>query len=255
MLQRHTTQRYSAQQYTRKNLILVWNRARIFNYTTDCFHQKSLCHVITHAGHKEKYLINPPAIFRFNKEAKPIERFDGILLDIEPYLLNTSRGDPLDWASDHEQIWRLYLEVLDQIAERVRVYNASTQPAIRLGECIPDFYAQQGAPAFENISYRDVMDRVDFTWLMCYRDTKEVIVKMSQDEIRYAAKAQKPVVLGLCVNQPKQDLGVTKYNTFWNEGVAALEKTIGSVREHYSDVHQLGEISIFSYIHYKEMQP
>lgn len=90
-------------------------------------------------------------VLAFNRNSDVSSRFDGIVLDVEPYVLQASNKDELDWKQDEVQIWRIYLEVLDQIAARVRQYNASQPRAIQLAECIPAWYPSdrgEGGPIF-----------------------------------------------------------------------------------------------------------
>ena len=193
-------------------------------------------------------------VLAFNRDSDPQARFDGIILDIEPHLLNTSNKDELDWKKDQAQVWQIYLEVLDQIAARVEQYNNSQPRSIRLGECIPPWYdnaADEGGVA----DYRDVIDRVDFVWVMNYYDTVEMLDKMAKNEIAYAGWSGKPIVIGLNVIEPDSSLDVAGSNTFWDDGRQSLEKIIGLFEKKHRHVPGFNEVSIFSYAYYKNLKP
>ena len=192
-------------------------------------------------------------VLGFNRNSDVAERFDGIVLDIEPFLLQTSNKDELDWKQDQPQVWQIYLEVLDQIVAKVRQYNASQVRTIRLGECIPAWYP--GDRSGGGANFLDVMDRVDFIWVMNYYDTPEVLDKMAKDEIAYAWQIGKPIVIGVNVIEQDSSLDVAGVNTFWDDGQGTLESVIGSFEKKYRDASQFNEVSIFSYAYYKNLKP
>jgi len=192
-------------------------------------------------------------VLAFNRDSDASGRFDGIVLDIEPYLLKTSNKDELDWKQDQAQAWRIYLEVLEQLAARVRQYNESQPRDIQLGECIPAWYPRDHGGGGAN--FRDVMDRVDFVWVMNYYDTPDKLDQMAKDEIAYAGRIGKPIVIGLNVIEQDSSLDVGGANTFWDDGQRALENVIRSFENKYRDAPQFNEVSIFTYAYYKNLKP
>lgn len=192
-------------------------------------------------------------VLSFNRNSELSERFDGIVLDIEPYLLQTANKDELDWKQDEAQIWAIYVKVLDQIAAQVRQYNQTEPRAIRLSECIPAWYPRDHNEGGANFS--DVMDRVDFVWVMNYYDTVETLDKMARDEIAYASEIGKPIVIGLNVIGQDPTLHVSDGNTFWDDGRDALERVIRAFEKKYHSAMRFNEISIFSYAYYRNLKP
>ena len=95
-------------------------------------------------------------LLAFNRQSKPAERFDGIVLDIEPFLLSAAKKDEVDWQKDQPEIWRIYLEVLDGIAQQVRNHNNSTNTPLILSECIPPWYESRQNDGRAN--FEDVID-------------------------------------------------------------------------------------------------
>ncbi len=192
-------------------------------------------------------------VLAFNREAKPEERFDGLLLDVEPYVLNATNGDSLDWEKDTGKIWKCYLEVLDSISGNVRTHNISADDNLFLGECIPDWYPAD--PGESPMNFREVIDRVDLIWLMSYRDDLDALYASVIDELTYSQRTKKPAVVGYYVNMPNEAFSIAPGNTFWQEGNGVLEKTISGLKEKCKDLPSFGEVCVYSYIHYKKLKP
>ena len=188
----------------------------------------------------------------FNRQSELAERFDGIVLDIEPFLLSAAKKDELDWQEDQPEIWRIYLNVLDGIGQQVRDHNNSTDTPLVLTECIPPWYEPRQNNGRAN--FEDVMDRVDFVWVMNYYDKLDVLYRMGDDEIRYADQIGKPIVIGLNVIPIEPSLDVGLGNTFWDNGHTELETIIDSFLAKYYTSSSLGEISIFSYANYRKLK-
>jgi hypothetical protein len=137
-------------------------------------------------------------IIRFNRESKPSERFDGIHLDVEPYLLPGFNGPR------HTEILEGYLELL------LKVGAQAHRAKLIIGADIPFWYSELdefthdvSTIRFRGITkptYQHIIDNVDNVAVMSYRTTSsgmDGIVAHSLGEIRYAQQAGKTVFVGL----------------------------------------------------------
>ena len=65
------------------------------------------------------------AVFNFNAQGAPEERFDGIQYDVEPYLLEEKH--PYTWGRDTVTIWNQYLQKLKDWQAKVNGHNTATR--------------------------------------------------------------------------------------------------------------------------------
>lgn len=137
-------------------------------------------------------------VIRYNQDSLPSERFAGIHYDIEPYLLE-------GFAGPRRQTLLLgYLELLEKISEKTKRSHT------HFGVDIPFWYdtadETTGQPTL--IQFRGaskpasehVIDLVDEVAIMDYRTVAygaDGVIAMAQDELAYAAKQGKPVLIGL----------------------------------------------------------
>jgi hypothetical protein len=141
------------------------------------------------------------AVLEFNRQAAADERFGGIHLDIEPYLLLGFSG------GSRESILRQYLTLNRRVADLV---GTSGAPRIELGADIPFWYdeaEQEGVNpnvvSFEGRTQdvsRHMIDLVDETVLMDYRSSAlgpDGIIAHAAGEVQYASSRGKRVAIGV----------------------------------------------------------
>jgi len=191
-------------------------------------------------------------LLRFNMEGAENERFDGLILDVEPYVMGVFGEQTMHWKTDSPTIWKNYLHVLDRISDRISRYRSETGDPFPLGEAIPDWYPVD--PDDAGISFRAVMDRMDYVWIMSYHDDWNVTSKAVRDELEYAEELGRPVVIGLCVISADHDGKFPDDQTFHEEGLGALENAMTQLRNEFQDVSTFRELSIFVYDSYKDLR-
>lgn len=150
--------------------------------------------------HTERYLLPEhrraaqamlQRVLDYNTAAAPAERFDGISLDIEPHILDA-------WSTRKMALLGDFLDMSDAL---MRQKNAAA-PGLPMGPAIPFWY--DGIPIEWKGRRRPmnehVQDLYDHVALMDYRDHAEGgdgIVSHARDELDYAARIGKPVVIGV----------------------------------------------------------
>ncbi|MBU1077012.1 MAG: hypothetical protein KKH98_06960 [Spirochaetes bacterium] len=139
------------------------------------------------------------AVCDYNKEVEPIERFDGIHLDNEPYLMIAFK------SPFRKRIYREYIELNDKLTELIHKNSDMV-----FGIDIPFFLEQpfETTGEIELIEYKGkkqatsyhLLDIVDNIGIMGYRDFAygaDGAIYHCRDEINYAEKVNKPVYIGV----------------------------------------------------------
>ena len=133
------------------------------------------------------------SVLDFNRDTTDAsERFDGVNIDIEPYLLD-------DWSSARERRGRQYL---DLSAEFMRM-KAAVGSSLLVGPAMPFWF-----DGIEDVEWKGqrrklnefVQDIYDYVAIMDYRNVAEGsdgIVSHAQDELDYADRMNKKVMIGV----------------------------------------------------------
>lgn len=130
-------------------------------------------------------------VLDYNSSAGPLERFDGVNLDLEPHML-------ADWKTDRD---RLLLSFLDMGGEMMAMKKAAGA-ALKIGPAVPFWldgivleWDGRKKPVSEHI-----LDIYDYAALMAYRDRAEGadgMVALAAGELKYAGAIGKEVVVGV----------------------------------------------------------
>lgn len=169
--------------------------------------------------HQRKAVAMLRRVLDYNAAAAPGERFDGVNYDIEPHLLDA-------WEDATRP--RLLRGFLDMTAAMMAAKRASGQ-ALPIGPAMPFWW--DGIPlewrgARKPVS-EHVADLTDYVALMDYRnhaEGRDSILSHAQDELAYADRVGKRVVIGLEFNPG----GLAKLS-FHGMGEAAFEVEAGKV--------------------------
>jgi|GEM_PF-1976317 hypothetical protein len=172
-------------------------------------------------------------------------RFDGIMLNIQPY--SAHYASPLNWDTDAEAIWALYLDRLRYVRRQIDEYNALFDPDITLGESIAFQYDSDSSPV-SNIE--DVIDIVDMIEIKTYSDNAAYIIDRVQNEIEYATLKGKQVVINLNMIDADPDLTDDPV-TFEDNSRTQLESVIDEVFEYYKYYDQFSGFSMTYYESYR----
>lgn len=141
--------------------------------------------------HRAEALAMLQRVLDYNRAAAPEERFDGINVDIEPHIL-------AEWSTRKMDLLREFVDLSDAL---MRTKRASGQD-LPLGPAIP-FWLDGLAVEYKGMSKpvsQHVQDQYDYVALMDYRDRAlggDGIVSHAMDELTYAEKIGKPVLIGV----------------------------------------------------------
>ena len=139
-------------------------------------------------------------VLMYNASVEAYERFDGIQMDIEPYLMSTDAGYPYTWADagDRAVIWAQYVSTLTACQALVDAHNGLNSDDIQFGVAIP-FYWESGSADNAPALHETVQDIVDNIALMDYYTDQQRVINQAADELQYAQTAgyQQSVYIGL----------------------------------------------------------
>ncbi|WP_166999442.1 fibronectin type III domain-containing protein [Paramicrobacterium fandaimingii] len=185
-------------------------------------------------------------VLNYNLAVPEKARFDGINVDIEPYILS-------EWKVPGNDLAVRWLKVLQTLIER---RDASGLPVL-VGPAIPRWL--DTSSCCTAITWQDetkplsdhIQDMTDYISIMDYRDTAEGsagIIAQAQHEIDYANQIGKPnsVVLGV----ESKDLsggGDPETVTFWEEGRTYMEAELDKVYAAFGESSAFGGIAMHHY--------
>lgn len=156
-------------------------------------------------------------VLRYNAASAPTERFDGVNIDIEPYLLD-------DW---NEKLALRAAQYLDLAAKFMRM-KRDAGATLAVGPAMPFWFDGIDDVVWKRKRRRlsdHVQDIYDYVAIMDYRNFargRDGIIAHAQDELEYADRTGKTVVIGVetLLTEPRKV-------TFHGMGRAAMEEQLG----------------------------
>lgn len=176
----------------------------------------------------------------YQQQATPSQKFTGVHLDVEPYLYS-------GWNTNRATTIRSYQSLLHKA-------KASTA-ALKLPlEVDMPFW-------FDEILYKNTYGKgVLAEWviantasvtLMAYRDTATTITELVKNEVAYAEKYGKVVVVGIETGQTDEGDHVS----FYEEGETYMENELAIVTARYARTQGFGGIAVHHVDSWKTMKP
>ncbi len=189
-------------------------------------------------------------ILNYNLSSKKQERFDGVNIDIEPYIAP-------EFKTDTPSLQLQYLDLLQIFMDRKKAAGSG----LSVGAAIPRWYDSSdfakgiiwGAPGKEKNQWlsQHVQDIVDYISIMDYRDQAEGsagIIAQAQGEIDYANEIGKPnsVVIGV-ETKDIADGGDPEVISFREEGRTYMEEELKKVESAFSGEESYAGIALHHY--------
>ncbi|TLS37213.1 alpha-amylase family protein [Pseudalkalibacillus caeni] len=187
-------------------------------------------------------------VFKYNRESKSSEQFDGIQFDIEPYLLD-------EWdTTERDQLIQEYLAVVKILNNIAKAYSNShdfefmiAMPFWFDGDKYTTTYHGDTKPLSDH-----VMDVVNSVVIMAYRDFAEgrdSILYHTDHEMKYASENGVKLVIGV----ETQYLEPYEKVSFFEEGETYMDEQLEVVDQIYADEQGYGGQAIHKYQSYKAM--
>lgn len=137
--------------------------------------------------------------------------FDGIHVDIEPYLLK-------EWEQDREGIVRQWMDNMNDLVE-----TAKRATALRVSADLPFWIHEVAVPGSEMNAGAWMLDRFDRVVLMDYRNFaigNNGIVANALPMVKEGTRRGKPVIIGLETAPTNEG----EHTTFYGEGTSSLHR-------------------------------
>lgn len=165
----------------------------------------------------------------YQKGSTTLQKFSGIHLDIEPYLYS-------GWTRNNAQTITSYQELI------LKAKSSSTSLHLPFEVDLPFW--------FDEILYNNkygkgtlaewVIQQVDSVTIMAYRDSAALIINIIQNEIGYAERYNKSLVIG--VETGKTDEG--SQISFFEEGESRMNQELAIVQDYYKQFSSFNGVAV-----------
>ncbi|GGD20741.1 S-layer homology domain-containing protein [Pontibacillus salipaludis] len=175
----------------------------------------------------------------YQKVVPPRQQFDGIHLDIEPYVLKHWDGNTEDVLTT----WKKNIQTFNDEVKRESDLETSADLAIWLDN--------HKTPGEDDISFSKwVISKLDHTTLMAFRDSAEGsngIIDVSQTEMEFAKELGKE----LLVSVEMQQMDEHKHISFYEEGKQVMEEELDETKSHFKDNPSYHGNAVHAYEYWK----
>ena len=174
----------------------------------------------------------------FNRSRTPEERFDGLQLDIEPYVTTA-------WQKDREKVKREFLALLSAL----RALRDADGSSFQLDYAVPVMYAGED----DGVFLRRILEQVDSLALMDYYDQTARILRAAEPFLQAGEAAGKKIWIGL-ETQDLVRMGQGQFsNTYYDEGWSGLERDLRFMEEQLAGSPAFGGMAVHTYYSYRRL--
>ncbi len=197
-------------------------------------------------------------VISYNKNSQINEKFDGINLDVEPYVLASWEKDyygnslTLAESPTNTNLATQYLQLLSIVKNTI----STSGETVTFGVDIPFWFDANGFGLAYNgdskLLSSHIQSITDFITIMDYTDNYNNAIAWAADEVNYGVAIGKYVVIAF--ETQKLD---NPESTFYHDGTAALESAIAQVNNSFSTepsfrgfaIHHYGSYRILTGVH------
>lgn len=158
----------------------------------------------------------------YNNTVAEEQKFDGIHLDIEPYVLP-------EWSKDKNGVLRTWKDNIELFVDEVKK-ESELETSVDLAMWLDD----HEIPGEEDSSFsRWMINQLDHTTLMAFRDYAKGsggILDVSKEEMEFATNLDKPIIISV---EMKQNESV-EHISFHEEGEKEMEEALEQTEEELS---------------------
>ncbi|UOQ84291.1 hypothetical protein [Gracilibacillus salinarum] len=174
----------------------------------------------------------------YNRHVSEEERFQGIHLDIEPYLLS-------EWKNDQDTVITQWLDNMNYLKQQ-----AKSDANLNISGDFPFWIYKVKIPGEESNVGEWMISKLDSITIMAYRDSaegKNGIKSISSPLIEQAANHNKSVVIG--VNMVKTDEG--SHTTFYDTHPNEMNQELHQLENYFAGHPGFGGIAVHDYRSWK----
>lgn len=176
----------------------------------------------------------------YQKNSTNTQQFKGIHLDVEPYIYS-------GWKTNRAKTITSFQSLL------VKAKSSAAALNLPLEADLPFW--------FDEISYKNtygkgvlaewVIANTDGVTLMAYRDTSALIIEIVKNEVAYAKKHGKSIIVGVETGYTDEGNQVS----FYEEGEAYMNRQLAVVKGHYATAPGYGGIAVHHVDSWKQLKP
>ncbi|AQU80859.1 amidase [Planococcus faecalis] len=176
----------------------------------------------------------------YQQGALQAQKFAGVHLDVEPYLYS-------GWNTNRAATVKSYQALLSKASASTAAMNLPLEADL-------PFW-------FDEITYKNIYGKgILAEWvianthsvtLMAYRDSAALITELVKNEVAYAEKYGKSVVVGVETGETDEGDNIS----FYEEGETFMEGELAAVTAHYAGIPGFGGVAIHHVDSWKTMTP
>jgi len=178
---------------------------------------------------------------RYNQNAAPEERFTGIHLDVEPYVLP-------QWQDDTDKMLGLFMDTISGFVQEVRAETGLAAGA-DLPVWLEQFQVRDGYGGRTTLSDW-MIRRLDQTTLMAYRTRARDIVSSVSREMKEAARRGKSVTVAVETAEASEpDL------SFYTEGRARMDAVLDEACRSFQAEASFAGFAVHDFENWRKLGP
>jgi hypothetical protein len=176
----------------------------------------------------------------YNQSVVVKERFTGIQVDVEPYLLP-------EWQTDRDTTVMSWIETLTFFNNEVKKNSALTTSA-----ALPFWLSQIAVPGNNSVMLNEkLISSLDEVTLMSYRDQAAALVEITAVDITVGDRLGKKIVVGVETNLTSE----AAYISFYEEGKAAMDLQLSAIDDSLKSHLSYAGIAVHDYIGWRNLKP
>lgn len=191
---------------------------------------------------QEKILALTNWLLAYNQRVSDEEKFTGLHLDIEPYLLP-------EWKTDQESVIQQWMENVETYVDIAR-----QDAGLEIGCDIPFWLDKYYLPEAPNMTLSQwLIAQHDQVAIMSYRDRAEgpnSISALVPQELGWADDLGKKIILGVETKESNEG----NFVSFYEEGAQQLNQELSKLPALLADHPSFGGIAVHSYEHWKVLK-
>jgi len=188
------------------------------------------------SGHAT-WATNPRAARQWTRAVARTEGLAGIVLDVEPYLLD-------GWQTHRQETIKTYLRML-----RAAKRGAGDLPVMAT---VPFWFDHDAYRTVAGTLTEQVAERVDALVVLAYRDEvggRDGVATLARGEIEIAGQMDKVALIALQTAADSLDK-----LTFYEDGAVALDAAIAEVERAFADRPGFGGVAVHHYRAYRALR-
>ncbi|MCY9762700.1 hypothetical protein M5X06_25680 [Paenibacillus alvei] len=176
----------------------------------------------------------------YNQSSAAAERFKGIHLDVEPYVLP-------EWEVDPQPVLRSWTENMEHVIDAVK-----GRGSLEISVDMPVWFDNIMVPNTQSTSLSEwIISRFDHVTLMAYRqqlDGGNGIIELVQNEMEIADRFGKSIFIGVNTKPMTET-----HTTFYDAGIQAMDAALKQVSERLEHHASFTGVAIHDYQYWNRM--